>query len=536
MMHLDPKTRATDQPAEPTRRDKIASFMPEINLGLLLVSLGGYALAAAVFNLHLNLQPLFTDSTSRTMHAFYTLWGHEAPHLAAIGFVWMPLPTLVQIPMVIWKPLALTGLSGGLQSALSAAATATMLEALLRELKIGAALRWSLVIGYMAHPMVLLYAVNGMSESMLILTLVSSCFFLMRWAQHRRVWDLLLLSAAGATAVLTRYEGLAIVAATALAIFVISAHSRWPTMRIRVEGELLTYLAMPSYAVLLWLLFNGIIEGDPLYFFHSQYSAMAQGVYAPEQLRQLAHDPWLTTLFVGWRVLLMAPMYLPVSALVLILALRRRDTLAPALTLLPLSVLAFEWGAHYQGGQFGWFRFFMYAVPGTAIAIGLLGRGCTRPSHLQPRAMATLVTLMVAGNLVAGAAMLDPDVGKEESRAFRALLTLAPLHQEESEEHHIADYLRENITGRRVLLDDFAGIGIVRSAGGSDLFVLTPDRDFAEVLSHPQGRVSHILVPKPERVASLDAVNSRYPGLYDERWDFVELEREWPHWRLFRLR
>ncbi|MDE3078186.1 MAG: hypothetical protein KGJ86_22410, partial [Chloroflexota bacterium] len=68
--------------------------------------------------LTLGLHILVGDAISRTAAASYVVLSRER-HLAAIGFVWNPLPTVVQIPLVlVLRPFGLQVLAGPLQSAL----------------------------------------------------------------------------------------------------------------------------------------------------------------------------------------------------------------------------------------------------------------------------------------------------------------------------------------------------------------------------------------------------------------------------------
>lgn len=510
------------------------NFLPVLNRSLFLLSFSINAAAAMALFLHLNLQTLYLDSVSRSLHAYYVLWGFGAPHLAAIGFIWLPLPVMVQLPLVLWQPLALTGLAGGLQSGLAMAISTVMLEAILTDLGIARQLRVALLVAFQINPMMWLYAANGMTESMQICTMLTSCLFFLRWARRGQISDLVFLGVAGAAAIMTRYEGIAIVMATTIAMAAVCL--REGRSVVRIEGEFLAYLVWPAYAFFLWFFFNWLIQGDPLYFFRGPYSAMAQGYFSPEDLRPLIHNPWLTTLFVGERVLAMAPLYLPLALLLFVVAIVRLDTVSFGLLLFPAATLAFGWLTHFQGGQFGWFRFFIYAVPGLILCVALVPRSRLIPARFWPFAASMLMLGVFVGTLITGLAMLDPRIGKEESVASQAIRNWEPLDPTSTEEYRVADYLRNNVAGKRqVLMDDFVGFNILRLSGGPDMFVLTVDTDFGETLKNPRGKVEWILVPKPEGVGRLDAVNNMYPSLYNGGLGFVELEKEWDQWRLYRL-
>ena len=61
------------------------------------------------------------DAWSRVGNASYVLFSRD-PHLAAIGFVWNPLPSLAMLPLLplkaIWPPLVSAGFAANIVSAL----------------------------------------------------------------------------------------------------------------------------------------------------------------------------------------------------------------------------------------------------------------------------------------------------------------------------------------------------------------------------------------------------------------------------------
>ena len=46
---------------------------------------------------------IFPDAMSRVANAYYVLFSRD-PHLAAIGFVWNPLPSLATLPLLVFSP------------------------------------------------------------------------------------------------------------------------------------------------------------------------------------------------------------------------------------------------------------------------------------------------------------------------------------------------------------------------------------------------------------------------------------------------
>src|SRR3982074_579514 len=84
----------------------------------------GFALAgslAAATYLVFGVHVVIGDALSRVANAQYVLFSRD-PHLAAIGFVWNPLPSLVELIVLpfrsLWPVLAQVGFAANLMSAL----------------------------------------------------------------------------------------------------------------------------------------------------------------------------------------------------------------------------------------------------------------------------------------------------------------------------------------------------------------------------------------------------------------------------------
>src|SRR5688500_12454061 len=89
------------------------------------------------------------DAWSRVGNAFYVLFSRD-PHLAAIGFVWNPLPSLLMLPMLplkaIWPELVTHGFAANLLSAIFMAASVLQIRGIMSDLGVGRSLRIALTI------------------------------------------------------------------------------------------------------------------------------------------------------------------------------------------------------------------------------------------------------------------------------------------------------------------------------------------------------------------------------------------------------
>lgn len=108
------------------------------------------------------------DSSSRLANAYYTIFSRD-PHLAAIGFVWNPLPSLLLIPFLpltlVFPALTQESLLAVLASAALMTATVGLFHSVIQKIVANRALQIALTAAFALHPMTLLYAGNGMSEA-----------------------------------------------------------------------------------------------------------------------------------------------------------------------------------------------------------------------------------------------------------------------------------------------------------------------------------------------------------------------------------
>jgi hypothetical protein len=100
---------------------------------------------------------LWNDALSRATNALQVLHSKE-PSLAVIGFVWMPLPSLIELLWVsffpLWPQIVSSGFASTLTTALAGGATAALLLYTARRLGLSDRLGWAfaLVVTYLLVP------------------------------------------------------------------------------------------------------------------------------------------------------------------------------------------------------------------------------------------------------------------------------------------------------------------------------------------------------------------------------------------------
>ncbi|MCL9797350.1 hypothetical protein MXD58_024170, partial [Frankia sp. AgKG'84/4] len=341
---------------------------------------------------------VMSDALSRTANGYYTVFSRD-PHLAAVGFVWNPLPSLVQIPLLplatVWPEFAYRGVAAAVQSALFMAGSAVYFRRTCLELGARPRAAWTLTVLFAVHPEIAYYGMNGMSEGSFLFFLLAAAASLTRWLRTRASNPLAGAGLALGAAYLTRYETVAAGLVTTVFVGLVAyRRARGPASlrRAAALGDM-TVLALPfvfSFAV--WAITSSLIIGSPFAQFTSANGNSAQTRLSAGGISSVIDQPGgpLGYMFDQSRVL--EPFGVLILAAALGMCWRRRDTRLLA----PIAVLggaySFSVAALLAGQTFGWLRFSITIVPVVLLcAATVLAHGpYPTPTTLPPAARAGL--------------------------------------------------------------------------------------------------------------------------------------------------
>lgn len=111
------------------------------------------------------------DASSRVANAFYVLYSRE-PSLANIGFVWNPLPSFMEMILLVFYPLfpalASEGLAAVIVSSLFAALTVALLVKAGKQFGLNKWLSIIFALLYAFNPYIFYYGANGLTEVIFI--------------------------------------------------------------------------------------------------------------------------------------------------------------------------------------------------------------------------------------------------------------------------------------------------------------------------------------------------------------------------------
>ncbi|BBY18025.1 glycosyltransferase family 39 protein [Mycolicibacterium litorale] len=479
----------------------------------------GYFIVGAVLVLRYNIfEP---DAPNRVANAGFALQSRH-PHLSAIGFVWNPLPSIVEIPLVWlsqwWPALKHAGLAGVVQSALFMAGAAVVLRRIAIDRGVGRGWQWIAVAAFALHPMIVLYGASGLSEAAQVFSLLWCVRHLMLWCDNGRVGDLALTGIALGIGYLARYEALP----AAVGVLVVVAAVSWvrsPRALRRSSTILNVLIAMFPFATafVAWAVTGWIINDELFATLTSQYGNSSQ--VAGRLAHAAGHDAGSTWPVIASRLFGMQPLIgVAVAVAVLVAAVRRT-----AGTVVPVAVvggtLTFAVVAQANSTTFGWFRFYLLAIP-LVICVAL---ACWYRAK-WPSAVLLTASLVVAIPFT-GRLITDEDVayGQLES-GFVSLVDPVghppaehPARRRLISERTLAQWFdAKDLPPGSVLMDSFLTWGIWLSSTDPRQFVITSDYDFTAALNRPWDFGIRYIVATNPQLNVADAVNRRYGTMWDD--------------------
>ena len=388
---------------------------------LLYLALGGY--------LALVLHAFHGDAYSRVANAYYVLFSRD-PHLAAMGFVWTPLPSLFELAFLpaklVWPGIAQLGLPAVLMSATFMALAVREVDLILRDFGLGRWTRLGLVAAFAFNPAIIYYGAIGTSEAPTLFFALLACRNLARYAVTPSTASLVGMGFALAGAFLTRYEAVPAAVGVAIAIALLRVLRLPGPVRQRLGhagGDIAVALTPFVLVFVGWSVASWIIVGSPFVQFTSDYGNSSQmRVWAAAGANEIGLALGPSIVLAGLRLgalSVVAPIAL-LTALWALVVRREYRVLAIGAVLGP--ILAFMIAAYLFHLLAPWLRYFITVVPLGILLLGL----CIAPRVGSERARSDgRWRERVAGVVVGLKAALARMPGRMTDRAIRLATRIA---------------------------------------------------------------------------------------------------------------
>jgi hypothetical protein len=477
------------------------------------------------------------DAPSRVANAGYALFSRQ-PHLSAIGFVWNPLPSLAQIPVLQlsgwWPELKTHGLAAVVQSALFMAGAAVMIRRIALDRGVGTVWRWLAVGVFALQPMIIVYGASGMSEAAQAFFLLWCVRHLLRWLQNNWVGDLAWAGLALGLGYLARYEVIPAACGAAALVGVVTflRSGRGSKFNSALLATLIVVFPLMS-VFLIWALTGWVVTGELFATLTSQYgngNQVAEAIERGGPAALAASDDWVV---IAARLLGMQPFVLIAAALAVTVAVVRKNIAALAPAVVFGAVLVFAAASQYSSTTFGWFRFYLLAIPlviCVALALWTPNGATKQTAWRADDPLSRVGTLLLSLSLLVGIpvtvlAMSDSRIGNQQLQfGFKSLLDPANHPPEEQwyrrlmvNDRILAQYFDDrDLPPGSVLMDSFNTWGVWLASDDPKQFVITSDYDFTAVTNRPWDFGVRYIVASNPRVSDADALNIRYPTLWDD--------------------
>jgi hypothetical protein len=462
---------------------------------------------------------LIGDAISRTSTARMVVTGLD-PHLGGIGFVWGPLPTFLEIPLVwlegIWPAFVKDGYVGVVVSAVFAAWGAWHLFSLLRERSLSP--RWcrGLTAAVVLNPLVIIFSGNGMSEAIYLCFLLAAIRHLSR---YERTGAPSSLAAAGCWLgldCLVRFETLAAAAGAICFVLVVSTrrHPERPLRaRARRAGVDALVVGFPVafwfgffIGISWWLTNTALAQYSSLYGQSAQITGLGLSTIASVRVPQVATE-----------LVALAPGALLVIPLALYCSWRGRGSVFPVAAAVLGPALFFDIESLSTGGLFNLLRYLILIIPLSVLALSTLAG---QPDRLRRVGAAGLAVAVVAASMVGTWMIMGDRALASQEYAYRQAVLGRPATDVSDLQmggaNAVTSWLDAQRTGRgSILIDTFDGFEVLLGTDHPDRFVIPADQNYEQVMGDPYANgARYLVVIPPNGPGALYTLNRFYPGLY----------------------
>jgi hypothetical protein len=485
-----------------------------ITMGILVVLWVGYTLLG--YQTTVNGHVVVFDSLDRLTRAFL-VWHNDPQKLAAIGFFYPPLDTMVFLPSAIVKPLATGLVALPLTSGFFAALTVAMLDRTLARCDMNLLLRIPLLIAFAVNPLWLFYSGNGMSEAVYSAFLAIALYFFVSWYVTAEPRFLIGAGLISAVLVLTRYGF--IVWAFLLCVLIGVALARRHARRIEVEGSVIAYAAPVIYVLAIWILFNGLIQGDPFGWISAATSTQAVNSTGVSEIAHLSFNDVAKRLL-QLNVAVFPLAFLAVPGLVVAFVTQRNDMALWLSSFIVIGIVIM--GANALINDREGLLTLRDCFP--MMVTAFVGAGWLFRSFIGARMILWALTLaiLILGLFTAWHGMRNYPFQSLEQAYTRTLFSGKSQEGTHSiggytvgfdPESQMAAWVKQHPLGHdEILTDNSKTFGVILLSGQPPKYFLRVDKGdkkFKEILNNPWGKVDYILTTNSPDTGDITAL--RYP-------------------------
>jgi cellulose synthase/poly-beta-1,6-N-acetylglucosamine synthase-like glycosyltransferase/transposase len=205
------------------------------------------------------------------------VFDNAPPGLAQLGGVWLPLPQFLMLPFIWNDFLWRTGLAGSFSTMFCYLVAVVYLFLSARRLTQDSRASFVGTLLFILNPNILYLQSTALSEIVSIATFVMTCYYFLAWTQDNQPKYLVGVAAGTFLGTLSRFDGWGLLLGlfVLLVVVMLIKRQRW----VQIEGTLLFFGSLGILGIGLWILWDSVIFGDPLYWHHYLYGDSLSTAY-----------------------------------------------------------------------------------------------------------------------------------------------------------------------------------------------------------------------------------------------------------------
>lgn len=245
---------------------------------------------------------------------------------------WLPLTHILSLPFALIQGLWHTGIATSLPSIACYIVAAITVYISARCLTQNSLASFGGTLLLLLNPTLFSFATTPLSDWLCITMVTLTCACFVMWVRYGTLASLVGTAGSSLLASLTCYEGWALF--LVLAVFMVGVGWLKHQQRVQIEGSLILFASLGGLGVILWMLWCGIVFGNPVIFMHA--SPLQTSV------QMLPHDPLLALQFaLNACITTLGPIFFALALLALLLFVVRRrlspETIAATAFLVPFA-------------------------------------------------------------------------------------------------------------------------------------------------------------------------------------------------------
>lgn len=203
------------------------------------------------------------------------------PGMAQLGGIWLPLPHLFLAPLVYFDFLWRSGLAGSIVSGICYVITSIYIFKLIYLLTHTLLPSFLGTLVFCLNPNILYLQSTAMTELPLIALFTLSTYFLAEYLlDDTKLLSLIKAAFFGLLSTLTRYDGWFLVVFESFTLFFYYGYlfikTHQSELKQKLLGLVILFSTLAFFGIGLWILWDWLVLGDPLYFTTSPFSAKSQ--------------------------------------------------------------------------------------------------------------------------------------------------------------------------------------------------------------------------------------------------------------------